>query len=77
MRGQWDDYMRCYHDALNATSRPWAPWYVVPADSKSYMRRVVAETVATTLERLDLRWPELSPDARAEMMRLRAALDAD
>ncbi len=77
LRGQWDDYMRCYQEAMNATSRPWAPWYAIPADSKSYMRRAVAETIATAFERLDLRWPELAPDARAEMLRLRAALVAD
>ncbi|MCE9575691.1 MAG: polyphosphate kinase 2 family protein [Deltaproteobacteria bacterium] len=77
LRNQWDDYMRCYQEAMNATSRPWAPWYAVPADSKSYMRRVVAEVVASSLERLDLRWPELSPEARAEMMKLRATLAAD
>ena len=77
LRAQWDDYMRCYQEAMNATSRAWAPWYAVPADSKSYMRRVVAEVVADTLEGLDLRWPTLSADARAEMLRLRATLTSD
>jgi PPK2 family polyphosphate:nucleotide phosphotransferase len=77
VRTQWDDYMRSYQDALNATARPWAPWYAVPADSKSFMRRSVAEIIATTLERLDLRWPELGAEARAEMLRLRSTLVAD
>ena len=28
------DYMSAFEDALTATSTPWAPWYVIPADHK-------------------------------------------
>ena len=38
-----------YEDALNDTSRPWAPWYAVPADHKDFMRRTVAEILVETL----------------------------
>ncbi len=34
----WDEYMQAYERALNATSKPWAPWYAIPADDKPYMR---------------------------------------
>lgn len=44
-RAFWDDYMRAYEEALNATSRSWAPWYAIPADDKPYMRMKVAEIV--------------------------------
>jgi PPK2 family polyphosphate:nucleotide phosphotransferase len=76
-RKQWPEFMRAYEDALNATSRAHAPWYCIPADSKSFMRRTVAEIVADTLERLDLRWPTLTPEKHAEMLRLRAQLVND
>jgi PPK2 family polyphosphate:nucleotide phosphotransferase len=76
-RAQWKDFMRAYEDALGETSRAYAPWYCIPADSKSYMRRAVAEIVADTLEQLDLRWPTLAPDKHAEMVRLRAQLIDD
>ena len=33
-REHWDDYQTAYEEALSATSTPWAPWYVVPADHK-------------------------------------------
>jgi len=56
-REYWDDYMRAYEEALNATSRPWAPWYAIPADNKPYMRAVVAETIATTLGQYNLKYP--------------------
>ena len=33
-RKRWPDYMHAFEVALNETSRPWAPWYAIPADSK-------------------------------------------
>ncbi len=73
-RAKWDEYMTGYEDALNATSRPFAPWYAIPADSKSYMRRAVAEVIADTLESLPLRWPELSSEEKAELQQYRTQL---
>ena len=73
-RAKWPAYMSAYQSALAATSRPWAPWYAIPADSKSFMRRTVAEIVVETLARLPLAYPEVSADALAEMKKLRAQL---
>jgi PPK2 family polyphosphate:nucleotide phosphotransferase len=73
----WDAYMDAYQAALRATSKPWAPWYCVPADSKSYMRRIVAEVVADTLGRLPIDYPHASPERRAEMERIRRILEAE
>jgi PPK2 family polyphosphate:nucleotide phosphotransferase len=71
------DYMKAYEAALNATSKPWAPWYCVPADSKSHMRRIVAETIVATLEQLPLQYPEASPEMREEMEAVRKKLRAE
>ena len=49
--------MKAYEECLNATSRPWAPWYAIPADDKPYMRLCVAEIIVNTLKRLGLRLP--------------------
>lgn len=76
-RARWSEYMQAYEDALNATSRPWAPWYAIPADSKSFMRRAVADIIVGTLERLPLHWPEVSEREREEMKILRAELAAE
>jgi PPK2 family polyphosphate:nucleotide phosphotransferase len=76
-RGHWDDYMQAYEDALNATSRPWAPWYAIPADCKSYMRMVVAEIVQHTVEQLNLRFPKLDPKEEAEMHQLGRLLELE
>lgn len=76
-RGHWDEYMQAYQDALNATSRPWAPWYAVPADSKSFLRRTIADIVVRTLESMDPRYPEMSDADREQMRELRDALAND
>lgn len=73
---KWSAYMEAYEAALRATSRPWAPWYAIPADSKSYMRRAVAELVVATMAQLDLRYPELSAEEKAGLTQLRARLVA-
>ena len=73
-RRHWDAYMRAYEDALNATSRPWAPWYAIPADDKPFMRRTVADIVMRTLERMEPRFPEVSPEQGEHMRELRRAL---
>lgn len=58
----WDEYQQAYEEALNETSRPWAPWYAIPANNKDYMRLTVAEIVRDTLKSLDLEYPR--PDAK-------------
>lgn len=73
----WDEYMKAYQDALNATSRPWAPWYAIPADSKSYMRATVAEIIAKTLSQLDISFPTLDEKTRAELAQVRDQLEAE
>ena len=73
----WDDYMQAYEAALNATSRPWAPWYAIPADDKPYMRARVAETIIAALESIGLRYPEPSADDRAEFEQSRKELEND
>ncbi len=76
-RRHWKAYMAAYEDALNETSRPWAPWYAVPADDKKYMRRVVADILVRTLERIDPQYPEPTEDSRAEMRIAKEELERD
>jgi PPK2 family polyphosphate:nucleotide phosphotransferase len=76
-RQHWGAYMEAYEDALNATSRPWAPWYAIPADDKPYMRATVADLVVQNLERLGLSYPTLDPEALAELVEARARLESE
>lgn len=73
----WDDYMKAYEDALNATSKPWAPWYAIPADSKSFMRATVAQIIAKTLGQLELPYPVLTDRALEALELARRELEVD
>ncbi len=61
VRKQWDDYQSAYEAFLNATSTPWAPWTVVPADSKTHRNLMIATIVRDTLKALELRFPPEDP----------------
>ncbi len=74
---RWDDYMTAYQQALRATSKPYAPWYAIPADSKSYMRRAVAEIIVETLERLPIAYPKPDEEERAAIVAAREQLEEE
>jgi PPK2 family polyphosphate:nucleotide phosphotransferase len=60
-REKWPDYQAAYQDALTATSTEHAPWYVVPADSKTHRNVMVSALMLRALEGLDLRYPASQP----------------
>ncbi|HEX6707886.1 MAG TPA: PPK2 family polyphosphate kinase [Albitalea sp.] len=60
-RKKWDDYQRAYSDAIAATGTEWAPWTIVPADSKTHRNLMVAMAVKRALEGLKLRYPPGDP----------------
>lgn len=76
-RARWDDYMKAYEEALKATSRPWAPWFAIPADDKPFMRVQVAKVIADTLRNLGLEYPALSPSEREKLHDMRKVLEAE
>jgi PPK2 family polyphosphate:nucleotide phosphotransferase len=73
----WTQYHEAYQDALRATSRSWAPWYVIPADFKPYMRQRVAEIVVQSLRTLDLHYPQPGPEKLAELAEMRSVLESE
>ena len=73
-RRHWDDYMRAYEDALNATSRPWAPWYAIPADDKPYMRARVADIIIDAMQSIGLQYPKPAAEDQAEFAEARKEL---
>ena len=60
-RKHWKQYQKAYEDLLNATSTPWAPWTVVPANSKTHRNLMIATLVRDALQKLDLRYPPGDP----------------
>jgi PPK2 family polyphosphate:nucleotide phosphotransferase len=74
---KWDKYQDAYQDALASTSKPYAPWYAIPADSKHYMRRAIAEILVGTLKQLHLEYPKLPDKEVVELQRVKAELSSE
>ena len=61
VRKHWNDYQKAYQGLLRATSTGWAPWTIVPADSKTHRNLMIATVVRATLLQLGLRFPPGDP----------------
>ena len=72
---KWDQYMAAYQDALSATSKPWAPWYVIPADRKWFARICASAVIVNTLMEINPSYPEVSAERRQQLLDIRAELD--
>ncbi|MFT3719153.1 PPK2 family polyphosphate kinase [Pseudorhodoferax sp.] len=62
VRKRWDEYQAAYQQAIAATGTPWAPWTIVPADSKTHRNLMIATLLKRRLEGLGLRYPPGAPD---------------
>jgi PPK2 family polyphosphate:nucleotide phosphotransferase len=75
-RAHWESYQAAFSQMLSATSTPHAPWYVVPADHKWFMRVAVAAVLVNTLAEIDPQYPTVSEQARRELQASKAELEA-
>ena len=69
--------MAAYDDAITATSTPWAPWHVIPADHKWLTQALVAAILVDSIRSLDLRWPEISAQQREANAAARRQLEGE
>ena len=66
-RQLWDKYMKAFEDAIESTTTDYAPWYVIPADKKWFMRAAVGDIIVGTLEKLDLSYPTITEKEKQEL----------
>lgn len=76
-RALFDEYMKCYEEAINQTSKDHAPWYVIPADNKWFARLSAIQIIIDTLEKMDLKFPELSEKDKAELDDAKKQLESE
>ena len=76
-RAHWDEYMAAYEAAITATSTPWAPWHVLPADHKPLLRALAAEVIVEAIDSLELAWPQPTDEERAANAEARRRLLAE
>jgi len=76
-RRHWDSYQRAFAEMLSATSTEHAPWYVIPADRKWFMRVAAAGVIVDRLMTIDPQWPKVDAARLAEMAEAREELVAE
>jgi PPK2 family polyphosphate:nucleotide phosphotransferase len=73
-RGYWNDYMYAYEELIKNTSTKKSPWYVIPADNKSYARIAIASAIIHALDEMELEYPKVSAEKIAELNAVKNAL---
>jgi polyphosphate kinase 2 (PPK2 family) len=73
-RSYWGDYMAAYEEAIRLTATRSAPWFVVPADNKWFMRLVVVAAIVETMEKMKLAYPKVTEAQKADLARARELL---
>jgi polyphosphate kinase 2 (PPK2 family) len=66
-RSHWDDYMHAYEEMFNHTSTKWAPWYIIPADTKWFTRLTVSEIIVERLRQLELQYPTVTEEMKRQL----------
>ena len=73
-REYWDDYQKCYEQAVSATSTKYAPWYIIPSDKKWFARLAISEVIVKTLSSLKLSYPKLDEEQLKKLDEYKKAL---
>jgi len=76
-RALFDKYMECYETAINKTAEDHAPWYVLPADNKWFARLAAIQIIIDALEKMDLKYPELSEKDRDHLQSAKKQLEKE
>lgn len=77
-RDLWDKYQHCYEEAINRTSKPHAPWFVIPSDNKETARLLVAKIILDEVIRYkDIKEPELDESIAENINKFRNILSKE
>jgi len=63
-RKSWDKYQELFGKAIRATDADHAPWYVIPANSKTHRNLAIAAILLETLADLKLKPPAAKPELK-------------
>lgn len=75
-RERWDDYMKYYEEAINKTSKPHAPWYIIPADDKEMARFMVGKIIWEEMQKYsDVKEPELDEKVKINFAEYKKQLE--
>lgn len=74
-REHWEDYQDAYEKLFNKTSTEYAPWHIIPADKKWFSRAAVADIIVSNLKKLNLEYPKVSEEHKAELQKIKIELE--
>jgi PPK2 family polyphosphate:nucleotide phosphotransferase len=72
---RFEDYLDAYEEMINHTSTAHAPWYIIPADHKWFTRLAVVSVIHAALGRLNLAFPQMTPDQKAALLAAKAEIE--
>ena len=73
-RSFWKDYMKAYEEMIRKTSTSESPWYIVPADNKSFARIAIVSAVINALDEMGLEYPRVGKEKVAELKTIKQTL---
>jgi PPK2 family polyphosphate:nucleotide phosphotransferase len=76
-RKYWNDYQKAYQEAISSTSKKHAPWYVIPADKKWFMRLAISEIIVKEMKKLKPDFPKLNKEQLSDLDEARQILMND
>ena len=76
-RQYWDDYQSAFEQAIHHTSTDYAPWHIIPADHKWFMRAAVSEIITDKLKSLNLRYPQVTEAQLENLAKAKEILEGD
>lgn len=76
-RALFPEYMKCYEQAINETSKSHARWHVIPADKKWFARLTAIQIINETLEKMNLKFPEVSDEERQRLQDAKKQLESE
>lgn len=74
-RQLWDQYMKAYETAINETSKPYAPWHVIPADKKWFARVTAIQIIIEALKDMNLSYPKVSKETASKFDDIKVMLE--
>lgn len=76
-RELWSKYMTAYEEAINETSKDYAPWYVIPADHKWFTRVAAIQVIIDAMEKMDLQYPVVSEEGKKALLDTKKELEKE
>lgn len=77
-RRLWNNYQKCYEEAINRTSKPKSPWYVIPADNKKGARVIFASILLQELSKYkDIKEPEMNDIIKSNLASYKSQLEKE